>query len=328
MLESHEHLIPPYLQGKLSPQETAAFERWMNQSEENLKMVSDFKSIWQVSEEGEKPIDFQQEKEWIRLQDFLQTEAVRVPVVALHTRSYALKIAAGIAFFLIFSALLYRTVFTSTEIIQETTSHAAHIILPDGSEVWLNENSRVTYQSDFIDDRDLTLKGEGFFEVKPNPEKPFVIHAEGTQIKVLGTSFNVKAYEKERLTEVFVVAGKVDFSFVNKNIVLTPGSHGTFNKNDQTLKSENEELLNIMAWKDKRLIFKKTPLREVVKTLRSYFKTDIQIKNEELLKCRFTSSFNNPTLLEVMETISLSLNLRLDHQSNSYSLSGDGCNSN
>ena len=176
--------------------------------------------------------------------------------------------------------------------------------------------------------RTLSLEGEGFFDVKPNPERPFIVRADEAEIKVLGTSFNVKAYKKEPQTEVFVITGKVSLSAADKsnNITLLPGSNGIFNKKDRTLLSENGEHLNTMMWKEKRLIFKKTPLREVVRTLRSYFKADIRIKNEKLLNCRFTSSFIDPTLPEVIEALSLALNLKLGYQSNVYDLDGEGCN--
>lgn len=326
MPEPYEDLVLKYLRGSLSPEERRTFESWLSQSEEHRKMVNDFKSIWQLSDG--KDSDFQKEKEWAKLQSSLLREAERMPVMGL-SNNPSLKIAASMALVLISSFLLYWFVFRTSAMVYQTAGETGHVILPDGSEVWLNERSKLVFQSDFKDARSLDLDGEGFFEVKPNPEKPFVIHTDETQIEVLGTSFNVKAYKEEPQAEVFVVTGKVSFSTRNKSekVSLLPGSNGIFNKKDRTLISKNEENLNALMWKEKRLVFKKTPLREVVKTLRNYFKTEIEIKNEVLLDCRFTSSFNNPTLPEVIDVLSLAMNLKVEHQSDTYSLYGMGCNS-
>ena len=330
MTEPQEHLILNYLQGTLSPEERVTFEEWLNQSEGNRKLVSDFQGLWQLSDVNDKDIDFQKELEWIRLQASLNHEVGKAPGITLNTKSYVWKIAAAISFLLISSFVLFMTVLRSHGIVHETNVQQKHVVLPDGSEVWLNEKSRLAYQDDFSEARSLTLKGEGYFEVKPNPQKPFVIHVGEAKIKVLGTSFNVNGYTEEMQTEVFVVTGKVSFSTLDQSnsIILLPGSKGIFNKNNHTLISKTTDGLNQMAWKEKRLVFKKTALREVLKTLQSYFKTNIQVKNEKLLNCRFTGSFNNPTLPEVMETLSLALNLKIDHQANAYALDGEGCTNN
>lgn len=325
-----EDLILKYLRGTLSPREREQFESWLDQSDDHHKMVSDFQTIWQASDSREKNIDFGTEKEWSRLQASLAGADSVVSGTRFRTNTYFLRIAASIAFLLIASFVLYTLVFRGHDVIHETTSKVEQVILPDGSTLWLNERSRIIYDRDFRNGRNITLEGEGFFEVKPDSGKPFIIHTGQAQIRVLGTSFNVKAFGEEILTEVFVVTGKVTLSPLNSNnsLVLTPGSNGVLNKHDQKVTIQHSPPLNITAWKDRNLIFRKTPLREVVRTLRHFFKTDIRVKNEKLLDCRFTSTFNDPTLPEVIETISVAMDLQVDHQSNAYTLDGEGCKTN
>jgi ferric-dicitrate binding protein FerR (iron transport regulator) len=114
----------------------------------------------------------------------------------------------------------------------------------------------------------------------------------------------------------------------SQNILLTPGLTGVLNKSDGKLSLDDEDHTNVLAWKEKRLIFKKSPLREVIKVLKNYFKAEIHIEDQQLLNCRFTGSFEDPTLDEVIETIQLSLNLKVLHESDSYTLQGEGCNIN
>lgn len=327
MTEHQDHLILKYLQGALSGNDLEIFETWMNRSDENRKMVNDFRKVWELSDIPDDETDFGTAQEWTRLQHALRLDSEKTPVVALNTRSYALRAAAAIAFLMVSSFLIYTLVLQNNEIVYESADQTLHVTLPDGSEVWLNQNSRISYQPDFSESRDVDIDGEGFFEVKPDNEHPFAVHAGEVRVKVLGTSFNVKAYDKELLTEVFVVTGKVSFSGDDgKGIVLMPGLTGKFNKKDHTMISEAEEDLNVMAWRNKKLIFRQAPLRDVIRTLKNYFSTEIQIKNKDLMDCRFTSEFNDPTLQEVIETLGIALDLQVSHQNNVYTLDGEGCN--
>jgi ferric-dicitrate binding protein FerR (iron transport regulator) len=217
--------------------------------------------------------------------------------------------------------------FQPNDVQYQTADESLEIILPDSSHVWLNRNSLITYHNDFNKDRKVTLAGEAFFDVKRNPDKPFLILADEATVSVLGTSFNIKAYSTQTETEVYVLSGKVKLATQDerKHVILTPGLLGVLDKNTHVLLTSREADMNALAWKNKELIFKKTPLRDVLKTVRSYFKANIDVKNKAILNCRFTSSFKDPTLPEVLEAISLALNLKVDNQSNTYALDGEGC---
>lgn len=323
-MTARENLILKYLEGRLSDEERAAFMLWLSQSDENAKLVKEFERVWKINHDKTPP-GFQTEEEWQKLQ--MAINKGNDTPIKLNTISLTWKVAAAISFFILSSFLLYLTFFRTISIIHETASNkTVQLTLPDSSKVWLNENTRLTYIDDFSNVRELTLTGEAFFEVQRNPSNPFIIKTSEAQIKVLGTSFNVKAYNKGTRTEVYVVTGKVNFATVDEDnhIILTAGTMGVLNKTNHTLIT-TEEHLNITAWRNKELVFQKTPLREVLESVRSYFKTDIEVKNEAVLNCRFTSSFKEPTLPEVMEAISLALNLKVDKHSNTYVLEGEGC---
>jgi transmembrane sensor len=329
MSETKDHLILSYLQGNLSPDEAGAFETWRNESDENRRTVEEFQKIWQLSNNKGITIDFQSEQEWQRLESSLLPgeETPRREFIPLD--SNWLKIAAAIVLVLVASSILYLTLSKANEILIETSANSIHKILPDGSEVWLNEKSCLTYQEDFADDRTVHLVGEAFFVVKKNPSKPFVIQTGSARVKVLGTSFNVKAYPDEMQTEVMVVTGQVSFGHVNseKVVMLTPGTNGILTNKNERLNVDTQTDPNSLAWKDKELVFRKSPLASVLKTLHIYFRKDILVKNDSLLGCRFTGSFKDPTLQEVFETIGLALDIEITQQQDSYLLSGAGCKS-
>ena len=184
--------------------------------------------------------------------------------------------------------------------------------LPDGTLVSLNSNTKLRYPKKFgRSTREVTIEGEAFFEVKPNKNKPFIIHAGNAQIKVLGTSFNVNAYPESKLVEVTVETGRVQVlnktdKFVQTNeLILTPGDKGTLIYESNSLSKTTNQNPNFLAWKTHNLIFKATSLDEVIQELAKVYKVDIRLADSNLNKLLLTAQFNNYSLdfiLEVIET--------------------------
>jgi transmembrane sensor len=325
MANEKDHLILRYLQNRMLPEERQAFESWCNESGENRKLVDDLQQAWLLTGSKAATPDFQSEEEWQKLAHFLLPHR-EIPARALYPATYWFRIAASFLLLLAFSSILYYTFFSVKEVVIQTEGNTFSAVLPDGSEVWLNSGSRIVYDRDFKN-RYIRLEGEAFFDVKRNPQKPFIISTGGANIKVLGTSFNVRAYRHEIQTKVFVVTGKVSLSrdAQSEGIVLIPGVTGILSSNGHLSKATGEDL-NQLSWKTRQLVFKKTPMAGVIKTLRSYFKKDIAVKHDELLNCRFTSTFDDPTLEEVIETLQVTFDLKIERQRDTYMLDGSGCN--
>jgi ferric-dicitrate binding protein FerR (iron transport regulator) len=184
--------------------------------------------------------------------------------------------------------------------------------LPDGTVVSLNTNTKISYPKKFgRQQREVSIEGEAFFEVKPNKNKPFIIHAGKAQIKVLGTSFNVSAYPETKQVEVIVETGKVQVS--NKTtdsaktneLILTPGDKGTLVYSSNSLLKTTNQDPNFLAWKTRNLIFKATSLDEVIEKLEKIYKVDIRLADPRLNQLLLTAQFNDYSLdfiLKVIET--------------------------
>ena len=192
--------------------------------------------------------------------------------------------------------------------------------LPDGTLVSLNNNTKIKYPKRFgSETREVSIEGEAFFEVKPNKNKPFIIHAGKAQIKVLGTSFNVSAYPDAKLVEVIVQTGEVQV--LNKmteakqtnELILTPGDKGTLVYASNTLLKSINQDPNFLAWKTHNLIFKATSLREVIVNLEKVYKVNIRLADPKLNKRLLTAQFNNDPLdfiLKVIETARLNIEIQ------------------
>ena len=182
--------------------------------------------------------------------------------------------------------------------------------LPDGTLVSLNSDTHLHYPKTFDKNtREVTIEGEAFFEVKPNKNKPFIVHAGNAQIKVLGTSFNVSAYPDAKLMEVIVKTGKVqvinqDTLIKQSNkLILNPGDKGTLVLSSNALLKTNNENPNFVAWKTHDLIFRATSLGEVISNLEKVYKVSIHLDDPKLDGLLLTAHFNNYSLDFILKVI-------------------------
>ena len=229
MTDYQEQLILKLLNGTISPDEHRTLSAWMNESEENKKLVNDFTWMWKASKDQLEGVGFETSEEWKKFERSIgQQHVERAKEIKFYSYSNGLKIAASITVIALFSWVLYFIFFSHQRILKESGDTMVQLDLPDGSEVWLNHDSRKAYQDDFNSDtRTVTLTGEAFFEVKQDRQKPFIIETNNARIKVLGTSFNVRAYGEPNSTEVFVATGLVNFSNIKnkEGINLKPGAN-------------------------------------------------------------------------------------------------------
>ena len=199
--------------------------------------------------------------------------------------------------------------------------------LPDGTLVSLNNNTKVSYPKKFgSQTREVSIEGEAFFEVKPNKNKPFIIHAGKAQIKVLGTSFSVSAYPATKQVEVIVQTGRVQV--MNKTaetsrtneLILTPGDKGTLVYASNTLQKTTNHDPNFISWKTRNLTFKATSLREVIANLEKVYKVNIHLADPKLNELLLTAQFNNYPLDFIMKVIESTFQIEVQEANGQYIL--------
>ena len=201
------------------------------------------------------------------------------------------------------------------------------ITLADGSLVTLNRDTRIDYPDKFREDvRDVRIEGEAFFEVKSEPSRPFIIHAGGTTIKVLGTSFNVSAYPDREKVEVVVRTGKVQ---VTKSgtavkggnaVILDPGDKGVFiNQSRELLKAKNDNP-NFLSWKTRDFTFNKASLNDVIHELNNVYRVHIRIEDPETGNLFLTARFEDRTPDFILKVIALTHHLSVKKEDDCYIL--------
>jgi len=191
--------------------------------------------------------------------------------------------------------------------------------LSDSTYVCLNAGSTLRYPSKFTGDtRDVILTGEGYFEVKKNTEKQFIVRTPfDAEIKVFGTKFNVEAYTKEALIHTTLLEGSVGFEFENNNknrekIMLKPGHKLTYNRTQQSCLLSATDGSVETSWVDNQLILYHTPFRAAVKMLEKRYNTQFIIKTSKYDINKYSGTFTDQEIEKIMEYFELSSNLHWD----------------
>ena len=197
------------------------------------------------------------------------------------------------------------------------------IFLPDGSTAWLNAESKISYPEKFSDEkREITLEGEAFFDVIKNPDRPFIVNAGEVSTTVLGTTFNVKAFDNDPFTQVALQSGKVKVEYKDvdgKNAMfLEPGEAITYNKSKSIAQKNkfDEELL--LGWKDGIIKFKDGDLDEIISTLSRWYGVQFEIENMKNETWSYTGSFDNEILNNVLKGISFTQDFSYEFDTPKY----------
>ncbi len=224
-----------------------------------------------------------------------------------------LSAAAAVAGLLFFAALHYRPAPTPDPMVTVATSdtEAIKIQLPDSSVVWVKTGSRIRYDQQLGQGpyRELFLEGEAFFDISHNPDKPFIVHTGDIDIRVLGTSFNVRSYDKDPSVETSLLTGKVSISSKKQDappLILAPNQRAIYSKTAQTM--EVNTLVPAAAPKELtaprvRMVFDEEPFTAVLDQIEKKFDVKIYIDNREALICPFTADLEKENLAEIINLL-------------------------
>jgi transmembrane sensor len=207
------------------------------------------------------------------------------------------------------------------------------LFLNDGTKVWLNAASRISYAKDFGEQgtRDVYLDGEAFFDVVHNPEKPFIVHTSNIRIKVLGTSFNVKSYLDEKTVETTLVHGKVHIEQSDvlgnriSDIELKPNQRAVFNKESKVIDIKEVVAENSGSWKRDRLVFDEETIDNVFRQMERWYNVRIHVQNKGDLQCKLTARIEDENLEDVLKLMKESYDLRYTIEGKDVFIEGKLC---
>ncbi len=180
-------------------------------------------------------------------------------------------------------------------------------VLPDGSLVKMNAGTKIVIPEFFTHEkREVSLSGEAYFEVVKDVSRPFIIHVDGFTVEVLGTAFNIKAYEDNGYRGVAVKSGKVAVTNLKKNQVVNLAKNEMIRFDEEGVMEKlpvlDEDLF--FGWTDQRMVFKDNSLNDVLHAISNWYGVDIEISKEISSDKPYTANYKNPVMEEVMQSLS------------------------
>lgn len=293
-------------------------ERWTD--EEDFK---NHVNTWKILNEMQEMEQFDTDKAWNKLFGRLTDEELLEPQTRLHGAgrfNWSYVVAASLLVLMGITGLFFYQKWDRITTYANNELEAKIVFLPDGTEVSLNTDANLKYSRAFgTENREVSLEGEAFFNVKRNELLPFIIHSNETNVEVLGTSFNVNASGEQ--VEVVVKTGQVAVYKQNNKenqVLLIPGE-SAISGSIGIVKSPNSQP-NYRAWLDKKLVFKAMPLSQVINDINHAYHAQITIGDSSLQSLLITTTYQNNTIDEVLESIAVAFNLKVEKQEKSYIL--------
>ena len=194
----------------------------------------------------------------------------------------------------------------------------SQIVLPDSSIIFLNADSRIKYSLKGKKGiREVFLEGEAWFDVQRNEEKPFLVHTPYYDVNVIGTQFNIKAYESDNTMVTTLEEGKIVLQSTDKfklgeDVVIVQGEQVVLRKDSKELTIKKVNTKWFTSWKENRLIFVNMNLRDLVILLERKYGVEIEVRNKEILDLHFDGTIKNESITEFLDIIQNTLPIHYD----------------
>lgn len=330
--EEFEALMDKYLSGQASAPEERLIEDFFSaqKRKQALEHYTLSEAMWSSVEDHIHENDLNI-KNTLQHKKKISRRRIWIPVSVVLT----LAITFGIAYYqgLFFSQTTPRWITSDSPKGQKSI-----ITLKDGSRVFLNAGSSITYPEVFFPgSREVKLSGEAFFEITKNPRRPFIVTTGNVTTKVLGTSFNIQAFPAKQIS-ITVAMGSVQVEATRPQEQQDDKQHADrviLNPNDQAVFSSEKEGLTIskvnigkyLAWKDNTLFFEDTSIEDVAAVLGRWYNVTIEFDNALIKPCRINGQYKGKSLENILKSIQYMYHVEFKFSGhNTVTLYGKGCN--
>lgn len=319
MEEENKHideLIANYLTEGLDKNALDELKTWIAASAENQQYFIRQREIWFSAVSREAASVYDKDKAFENFRNRVESQK---EIQSTSRRGFSLsalwRYAAVVAIIIAVGCISYwqgevnvKDTFADISV-EAPLGSKTKLYLPDGTLVWLNAGSRMTYSQGFgVDNRKVEQEGEGYFEVKRNEKIPFFVKTKDLQLQVLGTKFNFRDYPEDHEVVVSLLEGKVGLNNLlreEKEAVLSPDERAVLNKANGLLTVESVTASNASQWTDGYLFFDEELLPDIAKELERSYNVKIHIANDSLKTFRFYGNFvrREQNIQEVLEAL-------------------------
>jgi transmembrane sensor len=329
-------LITKYFAGEASEEEILLLCFWLKSDPDFKSFFEDYKKTWNILENNRINKAINIDKEWDKFKLNIHNNPVNniskikfLPgnknILKRNFFIKTLKIAAVFILILFASVVVYRSLSVNEPVKVFAKNDVVENKLPDGTFVVLNSGSTLEYPRKFENfKREINFKGEAYFKVMQDENKPFIIFSDDIRIEVLGTSFYVNTNADNNKVEVILASGKVAVYYKdkpNEKTVLLPGEKAMASLPEQIISKAVNDNINYLAWNTKKIVFVNDMLSEIVKTLNKIYHSDIQIKDRNISNLRITATFDHQSLESVLTVLRATVNININKTSSGIEIS-------
>jgi transmembrane sensor len=311
----YHNLIIKFFAGEISEIELIQLKYWLELSPENRRIFDEENELWQEASFHTKLENYKTDTSWLNISSRLGFEKSNDrSVTIIRKNQFRIIIAAASVFCLVAlggmslwieSRNSMKHMASGSTMLATNEGEKAHIFLVDSTDIFLNSGSTLQYNGDFNRmERKIKLKGEAFFNVKTNHEKPFVVQIDHMNIIATGTRFNVFSFENENRIETTLVEGAIQISLTGKEpIKVKSGQQVVYfvKSGEVTVRDVNTETYT--SWKENKLRFDDTPFEEVLRRIGRKYNVKFEVTNRDLLDLKYTATFIDESIEEVMQML-------------------------
>lgn len=306
-LKDIDSLILKYLDNEATDEEKAMLDIWINSSQDNKRYFVRMVKTWEQTYIYLQNENYAGER-FDRFKQLLFKRRMRRVV-------YGISGAAAVALLV----LVIRFLMPASDIVllsDATFDQKKEVVLPDGSVVWLNKNTRIQYPEDFISNRKVYLTGEAYFDVTENKKKPFVVETSDLTIQVLGTRFVVTDYSEEKVAEAVLESGIIQLvtQKTGEDFLLHPGQMVTHDRVLGETRLEFVDAHNFTDWIKNSLVFESTHLKDVFTQLEKWYGIKIECEDTALLQTPVSFTVDTETKEEILNTLQVVVPFSWKHE--------------
>lgn len=302
----YKNILAKYLEGRFTKDEALQMFSYIKENTQDQVLHEEMEKAW-AKLSNERTLSNTEKRT-------LEQEArsiLREGNINILRRKTIISIAASI--FILLSVGFGSYIYVINQHIQEAkiltiathSSETKEIILPDNTKVILNSCTKISYPEVFVDnERKIELEGEAFFEVSKNPQKPFIITTDKFSIQVLGTEFNVKAYDNDLIQSVNVQGGKVRVNLEESSLdLIAEEKMDLFIETNEYVKAQSQDKIGV--WREQSMLFNRTPIKDVANELERMYNVNITFAKEQVFNNLISGEHTNTNLVSVLESLKL-----------------------
>jgi ferric-dicitrate binding protein FerR (iron transport regulator) len=282
MIGEIETIIVRNLAGKASCEDIVVLSEWIAEKKENKQAFTRYKKYWDAEVSGTTVRNREAGSEQL-LSRIRQSQSHHFIFPQWLKYAGIAAAVATFAWFIFQKVYLTETPQTVNNYSFITGESTSDFQLPDGTNIILNKNSSLTYSDSFgAKSREVTLKGEGFFEVAKDLKKEFTVKLAENRVIVLGTTFNIKNYSEDNILTATLIEGSIRFETAEQSVKIQPDQQIIFNKSNSQLDINVVSTEVFTAWKDQLLRYRSIPFTELLSLLTKQYGVEFELKNSEL----------------------------------------------